>query len=41
MTHEGQKYVEPMHYAPLSKGVVAKAEALIESVTYNGKSLLK
>jgi phosphate transport system substrate-binding protein len=41
MTHEGQKYAEPMQYAPLSKGVVAKAEALIQSVTYNGKGLLK
>ena len=41
MTHEGQKYAEPMQYAPLSKGVVTKAEALIESVTYEGKGLLK
>jgi phosphate transport system substrate-binding protein len=39
MTHEGQKYAEPMQYTPLSKAVVAKAETLIESVTYDGKSL--
>jgi phosphate transport system substrate-binding protein len=41
MTHEGQKYAEPMHYAPLSKSVVTKAEALIQSVTYDGKAVLK
>jgi len=37
MTHEGQKYAEPMQYAPLSKKAVEKAEALIKSITYNGK----
>ncbi len=31
--HEGQK-VYPVQYAPLLKGVAAKAEALIWSVTY-------
>jgi len=41
MTHEGQKYAEPMQYAPLSKGVAARAEAVLRSVTYEGKVLLR
>ena len=39
MTHEGQKYVEPLDYAPLPKAAVAKAEVLIKSITYDGKPL--
>jgi len=41
MTHEGQKYAEPMHYAPLSKAAVVKAENLIKSVTFQGKQMMK
>jgi phosphate transport system substrate-binding protein len=41
MTHEGQKYAEPLHYAPLSKAAVGKAEKLIKSITYNEKPILK
>jgi phosphate transport system substrate-binding protein len=41
MTHEGQKYTEPMHYAPLSKKAGEKTDALLRSITYNGKALLK
>jgi phosphate transport system substrate-binding protein len=41
MTHEGQKYVEPMQYADLEKSAVEKAEKLIKSVTYGGKALMK
>jgi len=41
MTHEGQKYAEPMEYVPLSKGAGAKAEALVRSVTYDGRGLLR
>jgi phosphate transport system substrate-binding protein len=41
MTHEGQKYVEPMQYADLDKSAVQKAEKLIKSVTYGGKALMK
>jgi len=41
MTHEGQKYAEPMQYAPLSKKAVEKADALIGSITYNGRAILK
>jgi phosphate transport system substrate-binding protein len=41
MTHEGQKYAEPMHYAPLSKTATEKAERLIKNVTYGGTPLMK
>jgi phosphate transport system substrate-binding protein len=41
MTHEGQKYAEPMQYAPLSKAAVEKAEKLIKSVTYGNTKLMK
>jgi phosphate transport system substrate-binding protein len=41
MTHEGQKNAEPLHYAPLSKKAVEKAEKLIKSMTYNGKPIMK
>jgi phosphate transport system substrate-binding protein len=40
MTHEGQKYTEPLHYAPLSKAAVAKAGKLIQTITYRGKRIL-
>jgi len=41
MTHEGQKYAEPLHYAPLSKKAVEKTEKLIKSVTYKGSTIMK
>jgi phosphate transport system substrate-binding protein len=41
MTHQGQKYAEPMEYAPLSKAAADKAEKLIKSVTYGGKPIMK
>jgi phosphate transport system substrate-binding protein len=41
MTHEGQKYAEPLQYAPLSKAAVERAEQLIKSVTYGGSSMMK
>jgi phosphate transport system substrate-binding protein len=41
MTHEGQKYAEPLHYAPLSKAAVGKAEKLIKSITYKEKPILE
>jgi len=41
MTHEGQRYTKPLHYAPLPNEAVAKAEKIIKSITYNGKSILK
>ena len=41
MTHEGQKHAEPLHYAPLSKKAVEKAEKLIKSISYKEKPLMK
>jgi len=41
MTHEGQKYAEELHYAKLSPAAVAKAEALLKSLTYKNTPLLK
>ena len=41
MLHEGQKYARPMQYAPLSEKAVARAEALVRSITYNGVPLMK
>jgi phosphate transport system substrate-binding protein len=41
MTHEGQKYAEPLAYAALPTAVVSKAEAIIRSVTFNGSPLMK
>jgi phosphate transport system substrate-binding protein len=41
MTHEGQKHAEPLHYAPLSKRAVEKAEKLIRSISYKEKPLMK
>jgi phosphate transport system substrate-binding protein len=41
MTHEGQKYAEPLHYAPLSKKAVEKAEKLIKSISYNSSIVTK
>ncbi len=39
MIHEGQKYTEKLHYAPLSKKAVKKSEAIIKSIAYEGKRL--
>jgi phosphate transport system substrate-binding protein len=41
MTHQGQKYAQPLEYAPLSKKAVAKAEKLIKSITYKSSVLMK
>ncbi|MGZ3593259.1 MAG: phosphate ABC transporter substrate-binding protein PstS [Syntrophales bacterium] len=41
ITHEGQKYTEPLEYAPLSKKAVEKTEKLIKSVTYKGNAIMK
>ncbi|MGA2298844.1 MAG: phosphate ABC transporter substrate-binding protein PstS [FCB group bacterium] len=40
MLHEGQKYAEPLFYAPLPKEAVAKSETLLKTITFNGKPLL-
>jgi phosphate transport system substrate-binding protein len=41
MTHEGQKYGEPMQYAPLSRTAQEKTERIIKSVTYGGGEVMK
>jgi len=41
MTHEGQTQCEPLHYAPLPKAAVDKAEKILKSVTYGGKPIKK
>ena len=41
MTHEGQKYTEPLHYAPLPTNAIKKAERLINEITYNGTPIFK
>jgi len=37
VTHEAQKYTEPLHYGPLPEEAVRKAEIIVKSVTYDGK----
>lgn len=37
MSHEGQKINPTLLYAPIPSGAVKKAEAILKSVTYNGK----
>lgn len=41
MIHEGQKNAEPLHYAPLSKKAVEKAEKLIKSISYKSSVVMK
>jgi len=37
--HDGQKFAEPLHYAPLPEGAVEKAEKIVRSVVYDGKQI--
>lgn len=39
--HEGQQLAEALDYAPLSEATVAKAEAILKSVTYDNKPVLQ
>jgi phosphate transport system substrate-binding protein len=41
MVHDGQQYAAPLVYAPLSADAVAKSEAIIRSITYQGVPLIK
>jgi phosphate transport system substrate-binding protein len=41
MTHEGQQYAEPLHYAPLSKAAVGKAEKMIKNISYKDMVIVK
>lgn len=38
--HEGQKHAEKLGYGPLPDPAIKKAEEILKSVSYNGKSLL-
>lgn len=40
MIHEGQELAEPLHYAPLPKEAVKRAETILRSVTYGGSPIL-
>ncbi|MGA2615314.1 MAG: phosphate ABC transporter substrate-binding protein PstS [Spirochaetia bacterium] len=40
MTHDGQKYAEPLAYATLPAPIVKKAEAILKSITFDGQPLL-
>jgi phosphate transport system substrate-binding protein len=37
----GQKFAEPLHYAPLSRDAQAKADKLAYAMTFDGKPVLK
>lgn len=41
MVGNGQRYLEPLQYAPLSKEAAARSVKIIRSMTYNGMPLLK
>lgn len=41
ISEEAQSQAEKVNYAPLSKAAVAKAKAILRTVTYQGKPLLK
>ena len=41
MTHEGQKYAQPLQYAPLSKTAQEKTEKIIKSIAYGGKEMMQ
>ena len=41
MLHDGQQYSAALNYAPLSAAAVAVGDALLKSVTYDGKPVLQ
>ncbi len=41
MTHNGQRYAEPLYYAPLSQKALEKTEKLLKLINYNGQPLAK
>lgn len=41
MVHEGQQYCTPLNYAPLPAKAVTACEAILKSVTYDGKPILQ
>jgi phosphate transport system substrate-binding protein len=41
MTHDGQEYTEPLHYAPLPDQAVETVENILRSIQYDGKPVIK
>ncbi len=41
MIHDGQQYSSPLNYAPLSAKAVSVGDALLKTVTYEGKPVLQ
>lgn len=41
MLHDGQQYSAPLNYAPLSTNAVNVGDALLKSITYDGKPVLQ
>ena len=41
MTHDGQQYAESLEYAPIPDAAVKDVEAILKSVTYDGKPVRK
>lgn len=39
MIHDGQKYAQPLDYAPLAPATVQKAEVLLKSITFDGAAV--
>ena len=37
MITDGQKYAEPLNYSPLSESLQRKADAILNSLSYNGQ----
>lgn len=38
--HDGQRYAEPLHYAPLPQAAVEKAQAILDKLVYGDQKLL-
>jgi phosphate transport system substrate-binding protein len=41
MTHEAQRYTEPLYYGSLPEKAIGKAENIIKSITYDGRPILR
>ena len=41
MTHAGQKYTKPLEYSPLPKNVVKLVDNILQSMTYDGKPIIR
>ncbi|MFQ6105291.1 MAG: phosphate ABC transporter substrate-binding protein PstS [Candidatus Glassbacteria bacterium] len=39
MTHEGQIYTKPLHYAPIPAQAAMQVERILESITYGGEEI--